>query len=165
MIKRLNDMRGFTLVELLVYMALLAVFLIVLTDIFVSILDVQSESQATSATEQDGRFILSRLAYDIPQATSIITPASLGQTENFLEIDVSGTTYRYDLASNNLQLDDGTGTNTLNSSETTVPSISFQRIGNAGGKDTIRIQFDIQSVAERPSGPETRSFTTTVGRR
>ncbi len=156
---------GFTLVEIILYMALVAIFIITLTDIFVSILDIRTESEATSAVEQDGRFILSRLHYDIPRSTSIINPANLGDTSDTLELDIEGITHTYSLVTNNLELEDGTGTFNVNSSEATVSVINFQKIGNVGGKETIRIQFDIESVTQRPSGPETRSFTTTVGRR
>ena len=156
---------GFTLIEIILYMSLLAVFLITLTDIFVSILDVSTESEATSSVEQDGRSILARLNLDITNADSITIPANLGETSSNLELTTAGTTYTYSLYGERLIISNGTETDSLNSTETTIPNISFQRIGNVGGKETIRIQFDIQSVAERPSGPETRSFTTTVGRR
>src|SRR3989344_6072674 len=69
----LKTRKGFTLVEIILYMALLAVFLIVLTDIFVSILDIQTESEATSSVEQDSRALLARFNFDIANADSILT--------------------------------------------------------------------------------------------
>ena len=156
---------GFTLIEIILYMSLLAVFLITLTDIFVSILDVSTQSEATSSVEQDSRSMLSRFNLDIANADSIATPASLGTTSNNLEMITNGTTYNYSLWGERLIVDNGSETHAINSTETQITSISFQRIGNVGGKETIRIQFDIQSVTKRPSGVETRSFTTTVGRR
>src|SRR3990172_1905169 len=87
---------GFTLIEIIIYMALLSIFLLTLTDIFVSILDVQLESDATSAVEQDGRFILSRISYYIPRATDISTPPQIGQTRSNLIMTIAGvTTYEY----------------------------------------------------------------------
>src|SRR3989344_9090196 len=73
-------LRGVTLIELLLYMGLLALFLLVLTDIFVAITSVRTETETTSAVEQDGRFIISRLAYDVSRADSISIPPQLGQT-------------------------------------------------------------------------------------
>lgn len=159
---------GFTLIEIIIYMALLAIFLLTLTDIFVSILDVQLESDATSAVEQDGRFILSRMAYDIPHASSIETPPQIGQTRSNLRMTIGGVTYEYAENGGNLQLINDLGTNSLNSSESVISNPSFQRIANSavsGTKDTIKIQFTITSKTERTGGPEVRIFQTTIGRR
>src|SRR3989344_2823740 len=156
---------GFTLIEIILYMSLLAVFLITLTDIFVSILDVSTESEATSSVEQDSRSMLSRFNLDIANADSITTPANLGETSNDLQLINNGTTYTYSLWGERIIVASGTETNAINSTGTEVSTLSFQRIGNVGGKETIRIRFNIQSATNRPSGVETRSFTTTVGRR
>ena len=156
---------GFTLVELLIYMALLSIFLITLTGIFVNIMEVQLESDATSAVDQDGRFILSRLAYDINRANSISIPPQIGQTRSNLRMDIGGETYEYSESAGSLQLRNNFGTDIINGSDTTVSNISFQKIGNAGGKETIKIQFTITSTTQRPSGPETKTFTTTIGLR
>ena len=160
---------GFTLIEIIIYMALLSIFLLTLTDIFTSILDVQLESDATSAVEQDGRYILARMAYDIPRATDISTPPQIGQTRSNLIMTIAGvTTYEYAENGGNLQLINDLGTNNLNSSESTLSNLSFQRIANSavpGTKDTIKIQFTITSKTTRTGGPETKIFQTTIGRR
>ena len=160
--------RGFTLIEIIIYMALLSIFLLTLTDIFVSILDVQLESDATSAVEQDGRFILSRMAYDIPRASSIDIPPQIGQTRSNLRMTIGGVTYEYAENGGNLQLTNNLGTSNLNGSETAVSNLSFQKIANSavvGTKETIKINFTIESITQRTQGPEVRNFQTTVGRR
>ena len=163
--KSLKVKRGFTLVELIIYMGLLAIFVITLTDVLVSILDIQLESQATSAVEQDSRLIIGRMGYDIPRATAIITPANRGDSANTLELDIGGVTYRYQIDANNLLLDDGNGSLNLNGSETIISNLLFQKIGNAGGKNTVRVTFTIQSVTAPDSDPEVKNFVTTIGRR
>lgn len=158
--------KGFTLIELLIYMGLLSLFLVVLVDVLVAIMDVRLESGAVSSVEQDGRYILSRLSYDINSASSITMPTSLGASGSTLTIIISGSTYTYSVVSGNLQVViNGSETINLNSSETTVSSPTFQRIGNTGGKDTIKLQFTVNSVTQRKSGSETRIFKTTAGRR
>lgn len=157
--------KGFTLVEMLIYMGLLSIFLITLTDIFVSILDVKAESEATSAVEADSRYIISRLAYDISKASVVSQPASLGATSNSLVMVAGGVTYTYSLNGHNLQLVNDSGANNLNSSESNLSNITFQRIGNNGGKDTIQVIFTINGATQRVAGEETRTFQTTLGRR
>lgn len=157
----LSPKSGFTLVEIILYMALVTIFTLTLTDIFVAILDVKTESEATSAVEQDGRFILARLAYDINRATTITNPLNLGDSTSSLTITVSVDTYDYSLNNGNLQIN----SNNLNSSETSISNLQFTKMGNIGGKETISVQFTITSKTQRPSGPETRNFNTTIGRR
>lgn len=157
--------KGFTLVEMLLYMGLLSIFLVVLTDLFVNILDVKSESEATSAVEQDGRYVLARLAYDVSRAADISQPLNLGQSNNNLVMTIDGVTYTYSLNGTNLQLDNNLGTNNLNSSESRVSGLNFTKIGNAGGKETIQVTFTLTSAATRVGSNEVRAFNTTVGRR
>lgn len=157
--------KGFTLVEMLIYMALLGIFLITLTDMFVAILNVKAESESTSAVEQDGRYILARLAYDVEKATAVTTPASLGGNGSTLVLTIDGTTHSYSINADNLQLVDNLGTYNLNSSESKISSINFHRLGNSGGKDTIKINFTIDSATQSNKGVESRTFNTTVGRR
>src|SRR5258708_14824797 len=68
--------RGFTLVEMLIYMGIFSLMLIALTQIFTSIIDVQLESQSNGSVSQDGQYILSRLSYDISRAQDIATPSA-----------------------------------------------------------------------------------------
>ena len=153
---------GFTLVEIILYMTLVSIFILVLTDIFAAILNVRTESEATSSVEQDARFILARFAYDINRASAIPTPANLGDSNPTLTF-TAGSTYTYAISGIDLQLN---GTS-LNSSETKVSSLSFKKMGNSGSgnKETISIQFTLTSKTQRPSGPQTKTFNTTIGRR
>jgi prepilin-type N-terminal cleavage/methylation domain-containing protein len=157
--------RGVTLVEMLIVMALLSVFLLVIATIFTSTLDIQSQSSSYDAVMSDGRFIMARLDYDIPLATAITTPASLGASGASLVMTIGGNTYTYALSSGNLQLTDNIGAANLNGSGTTVSSLTFQRIGNAGGKDTIRYSFTLTSIAKSTTGTTSQTFTSTTERR
>src|SRR3990172_6790072 len=57
MLRIRNSRRGFTIIELILYMGMLSILLAVLSQIFVSILNVQLESQSSSSIEQDSRYI------------------------------------------------------------------------------------------------------------
>lgn len=168
-IQQLNNSRfprGVTLVELLIYMGIFSIFLLVLTDMFVSILELRKESEAVSAVDIDSRYLLSRLAYDISRATSITTPATSGVPgTNNLSIVIGGITYSYAIFGNQLQVTNDLGVDSLNSSETTISNANFQKIGNPAGKDTIKIQLTINSKTVRSTGQETKTIQTTVGRR
>jgi prepilin-type N-terminal cleavage/methylation domain-containing protein len=161
----LRDQAGFTLIELLMSMALMGMFLVVLTDVVSSTLDVQTESEAVSSVSEDGRFVLARLDYDIQRATSITTPAALGASGSSLVLVIGGVNNTYALSGGNLQLTNASGSTNLNSNDSTVSGLSFQKVGNSGGKETIRVSYTVTSVAQTDQGQDARSFTTTFGRR
>jgi prepilin-type N-terminal cleavage/methylation domain-containing protein len=154
--------RGVTLVEMLVVMGLLSVFLLVIATIFTSTLDIQSQSSSYDAVMTDGRFLMARLDYDIARATAVTTPASLGASGAGLVMTIGGNTYTYALSSGNLQLTDNVGVANLNGSGVVVSGLSFQRIGNTGGKDTIHYSFVLTSVAKPTGGTSSQTFTSTA---
>lgn len=156
---------GFTLVEALVVMALLAGFLLLLTTLLTSAVDIQGSSESYSATMADGRFIMARLNYDIARATAITTPSSLGSSSSSLALTIGGSTYTYALSGGNLQLTDPNGSDNLNSSGTTVSAVSFEAVGNGGGKATVRYSFTLTSTVRHGSGNDVQTFTSTAGLR
>ncbi len=161
-----NSSKGFTLIELLIYIGLLGIFFGVLTEIFLSTLDIRSESNATSPLQQDGSFIVSRISYDMYRAQSIVLPASQGVAGNTLQLTIGATNYIYSLSGNNVNLAIGAApAQNLNSSETSVTSGSFTRIGNNSGRDTIRINLTLASAQKRNGYAETKTIQTTVGLR
>src|SRR5688572_24260327 len=97
-----RSQKGFSLVELLIVMGLMSILLLVLTDMFTSMLNVQTSTKAHSSVTEDGRFILSRLSYDVQRASSVTTP-------EYLNISTSGV-----------------GTNTATINWSTVGSSSSQ---------------------------------------
>ena len=46
-----------------------------------------------------------------------------------------------------------------------VSDLSFKRIGNVGGKNTIKIQFTLTSVTQKTQGAKSTIFKETVGGR
>lgn len=162
---KIIDRRGSTLVEFLIYIMLLSGFLIILTNIFISIIELKLDSESISFIEQDGRFIMVRLLYDIHRASSITTPAITGNTASNLVLVIGGTDYTYQLNGTDLELTDGSGTARLNSGETIVSGLIFQRIGNPGGKHTVKVQFTVGSVVKRLGGSQTKTFNFTSGLR
>lgn len=156
---------GFTIVELLLYMGLLSILLGVLTNIFATSIETQLETESSSSIEQDGRFIFSRLAYDLHQAQSISSPALGAPPATSLQIQINNVPYTYQVTSGDLKLTNNNTLeiNSLNSLDTTVSSLTFQQIGIPGGKNTVQIILTLTSKVARPQGYETKNMTTTIG--
>jgi type II secretory pathway pseudopilin PulG len=162
--------RGFTLIELVLYAGLLSILVGVMGVMFGQIVDVQLESEATSGVDQDGRYILGKMIYDMKSlntSDTIATPANPGNTSTTLQLNINSTNYTYSLDGNgNLVLtNNATGeANVLNGWQTSVSNLSFQRIGAGGSNDTIRVSFTINSRVQQHSGVESRSFQTTLAK-
>lgn len=154
---------GFTLVELLLYMVLLSVLLVLTTDILTTTIDNHLSAEASQSVSADGRFILSRLIYDVGRADNIVIPNLLGDETSSLQIVINGIDYIYDLSGDNLRLTTDLGADQLNSAETILSNLTFKRLGNPGGKNAVQIKFVLTSKTRRKSGLEIKNFQTTVG--
>lgn len=156
--------KGFTIMELLIYIGLLAGFIAILGQLFFSILDTQLVSQANSAVDAEGQYLISRLSYDIRRATSLTTPASLGLTGNVLTLNIGGTAYTYDLSGSNLTLTTSGNTQPLNSQSIAVNGFQVRRLGNPDpAKPSVIIDFSISSqTVSLHQNAQTRSYQITV---
>lgn len=161
--KRSIGLYGYSLIEILIYMALLGIFLFGLTNMFVSSIDLKLETEANSSVEQDGRYILSRLRYDIINSSAISLPASVGAQGNTMRLTRGGINYTYTLSDGNLMVSDGVTSIQMNSPETHFTAINFKRLGNIGGKNTITISYTLESEAQQSKGTETRNYELTYG--
>lgn len=163
-----NFKRGYTLIELLVFMGIVSILLVMLTNMLASIIDVRQESESISSIEQDGNYILARFAYDIQRAQTINSPASLGQNGFSLDISIDGINNLYNLNNGILTVTNNNGILQFNSANSSVSNLNFLRLGNAGDtarEDTVRVNFTVTSRIVRSSGPEAKNFQTTVGLR
>ncbi len=157
--------RGVTFVELLITIGLLSVLLMILLTIFTSSIDVQARSQGYAATSSDGRLILTRLEYDVKRATSINTPAGLGDTSSSLALTIDGHAYTYSVSGGKLQLDVDGGSTDLTGAEATISNLSFQKLGNIGGKASVRYSFTVTANSQSAHEPDTQTFTSTTEQR
>lgn len=161
--------RGFTIVELLIYMGLLVILITVLTNIFVATIDTQLRSKSTSSVAQDGRFIYTRLIYDIGRAQSVSVPLNIGSMSSSLQLTIAGQNHTYSLNSGDLLLTDQSGTEMLNSYDASVSALLFRRVGNVSvvnRKDTFQINFTVSSRVKVPGGAtDIKQFQTTAGLR
>jgi type II secretory pathway pseudopilin PulG len=162
--------QGFTIIELLLYMGIFSMLLLVLMQIFTSILSVHAESQATSQVDQDGTYILTRLSNDIHKASTVVEP-TLGSTclptcPTTMRITGSGGFDETITQSGNDLTLNGTP---LNSADTTV-TVTFLTLGNVlsptppgGAKNSVQIQLTVTSKTVQPGGKQQKkSFQTTI---
>jgi len=160
-----KNKKGYTLIELLMYMGVFLILLLVFFQILGSVLDAQLESESASAIEQDSKFILGKLTYDIQQAQTINTPSQPGTQNTNMQLTINSTLYTYAVTSGNLQLTNNNGTDNLNSYTTSVSNFTINRIGNQGGKNSLSISFTLTSKITRNAGTDTKTYQTTIATR
>lgn len=153
---------GFTLVETLLYFALVSVLLLSVTSLFVTMLETKLAANSLSQVERDSQFIQSRLAYDIRRADSIIEPATAGSSSATLRLRINGQDVSYQVNDNKLLYSAG-GVTALTQTQTSIYNFSVRRLGAVGGTPTVKIYYEIVSEGSTARGPETRSYETTIG--
>ena len=102
--------KGTTFVEVLLYIALLSIVIIFITDIILQTLSFMIESRNISYLDSDARFISTKLRNDIRRADSISIPATIGETTEELHFVFDTENYSYTLADGVLQITDPNGT-------------------------------------------------------
>lgn len=156
--------KGFSLVELIIYMGLMTTFLVVLLDVFTTSLSTRLSSEATSVLAMDSRFIFSKLAYDIQNADSVLLPAT-GSSGTTLRLVKNSVTYTYSSSSGKLVVDDGSGGVSLNGSDTDLTGLIFQNVGATGTEPMIKYSVTLRSNIELPGSDRFQTIDSTIGLR
>lgn len=144
----------------------------ILSEIFISIVQLQLSSSSQGSVEQNGAFILSRITYDIRRSSSITAP-SLGATVATFSAVVSDSgndvPYAYEIQNENLILTVGSSVTQVNSRDTRISDFSVKKIGNSGqaasAKDTVQISFTVHSRGVVSASLKERMYQTVVSLR
>jgi len=144
---------GFSLLELIVYIAILAIVLVIFTGTFLSLNRGQGQVQARSEVNAALRFATEKIAQDIRSASAVTVPALAGTSSSTLALTVSGATTTYCIAAG--QLRRATGGATCGSSAEAVTGVSirfststFTRFENTNtilGKTIVSIQAQLSA--------------------
>lgn len=155
--------KGFTIVELLISLAIMSVLITILAQLFGSILSLRQKSETVSAIAQDSRYILLRLSYDLARSDSIVSPAP-GASASTLSLVIGGTSYIYSESGGVLSLSVGGGSpEVLNSPSTSLSNFSFTGNQAIGGSASIGLSFTIDPTSQQINGdPVSRQVSTTL---
>lgn len=161
----IRQQKGFTLIELIIYVGLLMVMLLLFTQILTTILEGQLRSTNTSNVADDGRYIYSRFIYDVGRADSIIEPALFGSSSANLTLVINGENHTYSTSSGNLVAINPSGTYNLNGYGSSISNLVFTKVGSDSAKDTVRISFTISGNIRKEGVADEQNFQTTAGLR
>lgn len=141
--------KAFSLLELLIYIAILAIVMVILAASFTAINKGRGKSEAQIEVNSNIRFALERIGQDIRSASSISVPAS-GATSTSLTTTVSGTQVSYCLTSGTLRRQSAgacsASSEAISSQSVSITNLVFTRLENANtitGKTAISVEVAI----------------------
>jgi len=155
-----SSKQGTTIVELTLYMGLLSIFILIIFNLFTTVLSTQTRSTATSLVQTNGNFLLSKLTHDINQADSIVLPLTINSTSSAMTLKIGTTNASYSISNGRIVLTDSAGTYNLNDADTTVSDFVVQRLGNSGGLPGLQITFTLTSNVVDNSNIKSKTFNT-----
>ena len=121
---------GFTLLELLLYIAILGILMVVISNMFISLSKGSGQSQARNEVDTSIRFATELLRQDIKNASSISVPAS-GGSSSTLTLVRNSTTIVYDISAGVLRRQEGVASPvSVTNPNITVSTPTFTRIEN-----------------------------------
>lgn len=159
--------RGFTLIEFLIYIAIVGTVLLATGAIGFNVLFGKAKLMAIEEVSQNARFTMERIAMSVRNAETIQSPVP-GASDSVLALKMADKTKNptsFVLSNGSLQIKEGPGAFvSLTSSETMVTALQFSNISYPNTPGTIRIQMTLQytNPSNRPEYRFSKTFYTTA---
>ncbi len=134
---------GFTLIETIIYMGLLSIILLIITNLLITASYFSQEETARLEIQKNGRFVTELIIRDLQNASSVDVPNDNNPTNNLIAGDVS-----YGLISGTLIRSESGDFDNVTSNQVKVESLEFRKIANVGGRPSIQIKININFIGE-----------------
>ncbi|MBI5147852.1 MAG: four helix bundle protein [Parcubacteria group bacterium] len=167
----LNSSRGFSLLELLIYVAVLAIVTVIVSGFFLAINKGRGQVDARTEVNQNIRFALSAIERDLSAASSVTVPATTGATSSVLTLISGGNTVTYATTTlNRLQRTVNSLSEVIVSERVKIDSLSFVRLentSNALGKTFVSVEtgLGVSYDSESPDQQYSAARKTTMSLR
>jgi len=146
--------RGFSLLELIVYMGILSLVSVILTSSFFALSTGRAKSEARSEVDASMRFAMTRILQDIKSASAVIAPTT--GTSTTLSLQVGSDTVVYGASVGQLQRTlNATPAERLTGSAVVLQQLLFTRSDNynsvlAATTTTIQVDLTLRYNASSP---------------
>lgn len=165
---RFREQSGYTLIELLLYIAMVGVLLAAITAFFGVTTDARIKNQSITEVNEQGLFVLDTIAQVVRNGTSISSPAA-GTTASQLTLAVPTAGLSptvFDVSGGALRIKEGTASAVaLTNSNVQVTSLSITNLTRSGTTGIVQISLTLSRVNTVGANPYdyTKTFTTSVG--
>jgi prepilin-type N-terminal cleavage/methylation domain-containing protein len=157
-----KHIRGFSLIELIIYIALLSTLSLAVASAFLSFNRGRGQVTARSEVNTNLRFAIEKITQDLNEASAVLVPSTPGLATTTLSINTGGVNVVYCVIS--AQIRRGTGgvcdasSETITSSAVSVATSTFTRMENTNTVLNQTISGIIIDIGIRYNGtnPDTR---------
>lgn len=154
--------KGFTLIEILLYVSIVSIMLLVMSAFLFSILQARTKFQTISEVDQQGIQVMQVLTQTVHNARKINIPVQ-GTTGTTLSVDMADagkTPAVFNSSGTNMQIKEGAGAIVpLTSSKVAISDILFSNASRANTLGTIKFQFTLNYL--NPSGRNEYEYSKT----
>lgn len=160
--RRKNNQKGFTLIEILLYIGLAALLLASISAFFSLIIRSRVKSQTVSEVEQQGTQIMQIITQTIRSAENINSP-SAGSSSSSLSLDAAGSGADptiFDTDSGTARIKEGSGSVvSLNNSRIQISNLDFSNLSHSGTPGSIKVRFTL--THQNPGGRNEYDYSKT----
>ena len=157
-----KEFKGFTLIEVLLYLAMLAVFVVVISPFWQGLLDITEKGKAMNTVNTEGQFIMTKVLQRIRESDSITSPiaGNSSSTLNLTYTNVNLNPTIFDLSSGSLMLSEGPNPfSSLNSPDVIISEVVFSNNSGLDSKGLVRVQFNVSF--KNPDGRSNLNYSQT----
>ncbi len=168
--RTIRTQTGYTLIELLLYVAITGILLTATTGFFGLVADARVKNQTISEVNDQGVFIMDYLTQTVRNATSITTPitGASGSSLTLVVPTVSLSPTIFSLSGTTLQVQEGAAAAVaLSNSKVQVSAFSVKNLTRSGTSGIVQISITLSRVntAGRNEYDYTQTFTTSAALR
>ena len=141
---------GFTLVELLLYVALSGTVLFATTLFLSYLLESRIKNQTIAEVDTQGLQIMQLITQTIRNSTGIISPATTTNATIIAlnTINLANNPTYFDFANRSIRIKEGAGaTTTLNNTRVIISNVAFSNLSRINTDGTIRIHFTLSATS------------------
>lgn len=161
MIRDSKNRKGFTLIEVLVYIAVLIIAVLVMVSLFLSLSTVLSRNQVERELSQTAQVTLEKMVRDIRAAATADTTVA-----NQLTLQTIGgaTTTQFALSGNSVVMNlNGTNLGTLTSNTVSVDDLVFTKYETLGAElETILVRVALTLSVSTKAASTTQTYYTSA---
>lgn len=144
-----NRNKGFTLIEVLLYMVILGLIIASLSGFIFMTYQSKIKNQTIAETEQQGNQIMDIILQTVRNATAINSPAAQSSGASLSLNTTNGTTTPtiFDILGVNLRLTEGVGSAiNLTGGRVAISNVVFTNATETGALGLIRVQFTLTYI-------------------
>lgn len=139
---------GVSLIETLVYIAVVSIFMITVTSLFASISQIRNRNQVIDEVNQQGVQILQQMSQALKNTTVVNTPAiaATSTTLNLTTYTAAQNPTIFDLNTNKIRISENGVITVITSNRVNASNLSFRNLSSAGADGSIKISFTLSHV-------------------